>query len=175
MTEPARQIRWTKNPVPIRCKDQSSTSARAQESQSSAGSKVLDASGFQELGRLGRHIDHSIAPIPHPPSQELERRTKGEEPMGNSVPILPSQASQFVPLVPVASSNPPPIPFADPASAAPTVGPDPFLSPTGVLVIPFDCPARFRWWTPGALTVREILIGLNTPDEVLSRYVPDFR
>src|SRR5262249_10590587 len=46
----------------------------------------------------------------------------------------------------------------------------PYLTPTGELIIPFDCNPRYQWWA-GGQTIHETLRELGAPPEILSRYV----
>ena len=47
--------------------------------------------------------------------------------------------------------------------------PGPFIDEHGVLVIPFEAPERFHWWT-GGQSIQETLRELKAPIEVVARY-----
>src|SRR5215475_4509207 len=46
----------------------------------------------------------------------------------------------------------------------------PYIDAAGVLVIPFDCPEKYRWWN-GGQTVLETLTELGANDETMKRYM----
>lgn len=47
----------------------------------------------------------------------------------------------------------------------------PYLDERGVLVIPFNCDPKYKWWQ-GGQQVMETLQELNAPPEIMSRYAP---
>ena len=46
----------------------------------------------------------------------------------------------------------------------------PYLTPAGELIVPFDAAPRYRWWA-GGQSIRATLRELGAPPEVLARYV----
>ncbi|MFQ5801422.1 MAG: hypothetical protein ACE5JQ_00825 [Candidatus Methylomirabilales bacterium] len=47
----------------------------------------------------------------------------------------------------------------------------PFLTPSGILVIPFEADSRYHWWA-GGQSIAETLRELEAPAEVVNRYSP---
>ena len=48
--------------------------------------------------------------------------------------------------------------------------PSPYLTEHGELRIPIDCERKYRWWQ-GGQSVRETLIELGAPEQVIEKYV----
>ena len=49
----------------------------------------------------------------------------------------------------------PAAPIEPPATAAPAAEASPYITPSGDLGIPFNCPPRFHWWKEGGMTPSE--------------------
>ena len=46
----------------------------------------------------------------------------------------------------------------------------PFINEEGVLVVPGECDAKWRWWTPEGMSLDEILVALEATRTVWDRY-----
>jgi hypothetical protein len=46
----------------------------------------------------------------------------------------------------------------------------PYIDARGDLIIPFDAPPKYHYWTPNGQSIFDTLAELNAPEEVLRRF-----